>query len=60
MPQMMFSMLVKDFLLITCSRKKNTASRKDKNGHGQKVEEVEIAPMGPHWFVMPALAKDEA
>ena len=42
-------MLVKDHLLITCSRKKNMALRKGKNGRDHKVDQVEIAQMGPPW-----------
>ena len=44
-----FMMLVKYNLLITFSRKKKLASRKDKNGCGHKVGQPEITPMGPPW-----------
>ena len=30
--------------------KKNTALRQGKNDGGHKVDQVEIAPMGPPWF----------
>ena len=44
-------MLVKYNLLITFSRKKKLASRKDKNGCGHKVGQPEITPMGPPCIV---------
>ena len=48
-PQMMLLVPGKRPSFDILPHKKNTALRQGKNGGGHKVDQVEIAPMGPPW-----------